>query len=90
LIKDLQTQSALVYRLLLDAGVAREVARQVLLQGIETRFTLSGPTKSYITYLRTRLKSNTQKEHRLVAEAIRDLAAREFPLISEIEGWKDA
>jgi thymidylate synthase (FAD) len=90
LIKELQAISAKLYRKLLALGVAREVARNVLLQGIQTRFTMTGPARSYITYLRTRLKPNTQKEHRLVALAIRDIFARDFPLIAEVEGWIEA
>lgn len=86
-IEELQAMSLAVYNKILAAGGAREIARFVLLQGIQTRFTVTGPVRSFITYLRTRRHQATQKEHRLVALAIAEICAREFPLIAEVEGW---
>lgn len=87
-IAQLRQHSIEVYNKLVAAGMAREVSREVLLQGIQTRFTVTGPFRTYITYLRTRLKKGTQEEHRRVALAIAAICDREVPLISGVEGWQ--
>ncbi len=86
-IAELQEHSRKTYKLLIKNGVAREIARETLLQGIQTRFTMTGWVRSFITYLRTRLQPTTQREHRRVAQQIAAICARELPIIGEVEGW---
>lgn len=59
------------YQEALDRGIAREVARSLLPEGLTTtRLYMAGTFRSWLHYLRLRLKSDTQLEHREVAEGV--------------------
>lgn len=72
-----------LYRSLLDKGVAKETARFVLPLTTQTRMYMHGTIRSWITYLMVRLGSDTQKEHRLIAQKIAEIFKEEFPVIYE-------
>lgn len=68
-----------LYSYALQRGVAKEVARKLLPEGLTpTRMYMNGTMRSWIHYLRSRLDPTTQKEHRQVAadalEVIRAVA----------------
>jgi len=67
------------YRLLLDAGVCPEQARMVLPQNMMTEWYWSGSLIAFSRVCNLRLKKDTQKETRLVAEEIDTLASSLFP-----------
>jgi len=70
------------YRQLLQEGVSRETARMVLPLCTQTTLYMTGNIRSWIHYLEQRCAKGTQKEHRQIAEAIRDkIFAVEFPHI---------
>jgi len=55
-------------------GIAKEQARAVLPEGLtSSRMYMTGTLRSWIHYLGSRLDPSTQKEHRLIAEEIRDI-----------------
>lgn len=57
------------YQYALQRGVAKEVARALLPEGLTpSRLYMNGTMRSWIFYLKQRLHPSTQKEHRLVAE----------------------
>ncbi len=59
------------YRYALQRGVAKEVARALLPEGLTpSRLYMSGTIRSWIFYLKQRLDPTTQKEHRQIAEAV--------------------
>ena len=67
------------YRTLLQEGVSRETARMVLPLCTQTTLYMTGNIRSWIHYLEQRCAKGTQKEHRQIAEAIRDtILAVEF------------
>lgn len=68
-----------LYRRLLDVGVAKECAREVLPLATTTRMYMNGTLRSWIHYLQLRTDPATQKEHRHVAEQIKHVFIREFP-----------
>jgi thymidylate synthase (FAD) len=69
------------YRLALSWGVAKELARKLLPEGLTpTRMYMNGTLRSWIHYLQQRLHPSTQLEHRVVAEQIRDVLMVEFPV----------
>lgn len=68
------------YNNLLDAGVAPECARFVLPQCTRTRLYMTGSCRSWIHYLQIRLDGHAQKEHRDVANGIREIFAEVFPV----------
>lgn len=62
---------AKAYHEALDRGIAKEVARVVLPEGLTmSRLYMKGSIRSWIHYLEVRRDESTQKEHRLLAEAI--------------------
>lgn len=68
------------YRSALNMGIAKEVARVLLPEGlVPTRMYVNGTLRSWIHYLEVRCDEATQKEHREVANAIRDILRLEFP-----------
>lgn len=60
-----------VYNDALSRGIAKEVARAVLPEGLTpSRLYVNGTVRSWLTYLSVRLDPTTQKEHRLLAQEI--------------------
>jgi len=76
-----------LYNEMIEAGIAREVARDVLPLATETRMFMKGNIRSWIHYLEIRTADDTQKEHREIANGIRDIFKQNFPSISEALGW---
>lgn len=55
----------------LKAGVAKEVARALLPEGLTpSRLYMNGNIRSWIFYLKQRLDPTTQKEHRIIAQDV--------------------
>lgn len=71
-----------LYSELIDAGVAREVARDILPLATETTMYMKGSVRSWIHYLELRCLEDTQKEHRLIANQIKSIFIQQFPNIS--------
>ena len=60
-----------IYSKALDKGIAKELARKVLPEGLtKTRMYMKGSLRSWIHFIEVRADEATQKEHRVVAEAI--------------------
>ena len=67
----------------LSNGIAKEVARKVLPEGLtKTRMYMKGSIRSWIHYLEVRLDETTQKEHRDVALLLAQIIADVFPINS--------
>lgn len=71
-----------IYKELLESGVAKESARFILPLCTQTRLYMHGTVRSWIHYLEQRLDSHAQKEHRLVAEQIKEIFTQQFPVIA--------
>lgn len=72
------------YRTALGMGIAKEVARALLPEGlIPTRMYINGDLRTWIHYWQVRCDPATQKEHREMAESTRKLVLAEFPMIKE-------
>jgi thymidylate synthase (FAD) len=82
------SNSKLLYDKLISNGVSRETARDVLPLATETTMYMKGSVRSWIHYLELRCSSDTQKEHREIAEGIKSIFVNQFPNISEALGWK--
>lgn len=75
------------YRAALDLGVAKEVARALLPEGlVPTKMYMNGTLRSWIHYWSVRCGPETQKEHREVAEKTRDVILQAYPGIAAIIG----
>lgn len=72
------------YEWALSAGIAKEVARSVLPEGLTTsKLYMAGNMRSWIHYIQTRTHTATQKEHREVALACADTLSKVFPVIEQ-------
>ena len=79
---DLIDATRKVYSEALDKGVAKEVARSLLLEGLTpTRMYMSGTLRSWMHYCQLRTGPETQKEHRLIAESISDTLGTHLPSV---------
>jgi thymidylate synthase (FAD) len=72
--------SKTAYEKALNAGIAREIARKVLPEGITTsRAYMAGTLRSWMHYCEIRCDPSTQKEHREVAEKCREILETVLP-----------
>jgi thymidylate synthase (FAD) len=73
------------YQWALKNGIAKEQSRCILPEGmVNSRIYMNGTLRSWIHYLQIRLKWDTQKEHREIAQACFDEIKKVFPLIEKI------
>ena len=70
-----------VYEALLDAGVAKECARDVLPLSTPTRLYMNGTLRSWLHYCDLRCANGTQKEHKQIADKVKELIAVQFPQV---------
>lgn len=76
-----------LYNNLIEAGVAREVARMVLPMATKTTIYMTGPVRSWIHFMGLRDDEHAQKEIREIAVAIKEILIEELPIISKAVGW---
>lgn len=73
-------QAKFAYGAALNQGIAKEVARKVLPEGLTmSRMYMNGTLRSWIHYCSIRCDNATQKEHRLVAEKCKKIISELFP-----------
>jgi len=72
-----------VYQDLLDAGIAKECAREVLPLATPTKLYMNGTVRSWLHYCDLRTSNGTQKEHALIAAQVQDLLYLHLPNVSE-------
>ena len=79
--------TSFAYRTALDMGIAKEVARKVLPEGLtKTRLFMKGSIRSWIHYLEIRGPgSGTQKEHVMIAEQIAHVVNQVFSFDNKVE-----
>jgi len=80
-IRYLYKHSQQVYEALLEAGVAKECARDVLPLSTPTRLYMNGTLRSWLHYCDLRCANGTQKEHKLIADQVKQLIGVEFPQV---------
>ena len=86
-MQTLFSSSMNLYHQMLDAGVAKECARNVLPLCVRTRLYMSGSVRSWIHWIDLRSANGTQKEHMLLAEDARAIFKEQFPTVSEALEW---
>lgn len=77
-IEQLQSTTIQLYNDMLNFGIAKEVARFILPQNTTTTLYMTGNLRSWLHYIELRADKATQKEHRIIAEAIKEILAKEF------------
>lgn len=86
-IKNFQKKCIEMYNSLIDEGVARECARMILPLSTSTTLYMSGTLRSWIHYVELRTKADTQKEHRVIAESIKQILCDNFPSTTNALEW---
>jgi thymidylate synthase (FAD) len=76
------------YDRLLELGVAKECAREVLPLCTPTRLYMNGTVRSWLHYCDLRCGNGTQLEHRRIADQVRNILCRELPGVS-MAMWPD-
>jgi len=87
LIKDHIRKSNQLYKDLIEAGVAKESARMILPLTTESTLYMKGSVRSWIHYIEIRATEDTQKEHREIAQEIKDHLKILLPNISKALNW---
>jgi thymidylate synthase (FAD) len=83
--KIVQESSQMAYAWAIQAGIAKEVARSVLPEGLtNSRMYMSGSLRSWIHYCELRMANGTQKEHRLIAEQCWNVIVEQFPSLKNV------
>jgi thymidylate synthase (FAD) len=78
--KKLISGASKLYKHALDVGIAKEVARKVLPEGLTvSRMYMNGTLRSWIHYCDIRCSHETQKEHREVAVQCKQILTELFP-----------
>jgi thymidylate synthase (FAD) len=74
-----------VYEWAIRNGIAKEVARSVLPEGLTmSRMYMSGSLRSWIHYCELRMANGTQKEHRIIAEQCWNVIVEQFPSLNTV------
>ncbi len=82
--QDVLSAAKKAYNNALNAGIAKEVARSVLPEGLSmSRMYVSGTIRSWLHYCEVRTDTSTQKEHRDIADKCQVILKREMPALFE-------
>ena len=77
-----------LYRQALKRGVAKEQARFLLPLSTKTKLYMTGNVRNWIHYLDLRTHKDTQLEHRVIAEGIKDLFIEQLPILGQALNWQ--
>ena len=70
-----------LYQDMIDNGIAKECAREVLPLSAPTRLYMNGTLRSWLHYTDLRSSNGTQLEHKLISDSVKDLILNHTPLI---------
>lgn len=73
-----------LYDEMLSAGIAKEVARFILPEGVMTKLYMTGDVRSFIHYIQVRTGEGVQLEHKQVALAVKSIFSKSLPIISKV------
>jgi thymidylate synthase (FAD) len=83
--RELIEKAKKTYKWAIDNGIAKEVARAVLPEGLTmSRMYMNGTLRSWIHYIQLRRANGTQKEHMEIALACAKAISQIFPLTKEL------
>ena len=89
---EMQTQTLFdsaiaLYEQMLNRGVAKECARNILPLRHANKNLHDRPVRSWIHYINLRSGHGTQKEHMQIAEGCREIFTEQFPEIATALEW---
>ena len=71
-----------LYQDMLDGGVAKECAREVLPLATPTTLFMNGTVRSWLHYVSLRSGNGTQKEHRIIADDVCKIMQEQLPSVA--------
>ena len=80
-------RSKYLYDQAIANGIAKECARMLLPLNTKTRLYMKGSVRSWIHYFQVRCDPATQKEHRDIALAAREIFCEQFPTVATAIGF---
>lgn len=82
---ELSYHAGIVYKHALDLGIAKEVARTVLPEGMTpSRLYMAGTLRSWLHYVDLRATQATQKEHREITTDVANILLAQFPELTDL------
>lgn len=72
-----------LYNEMLEAGIAKECAREVLPLSAPTKLYMNGTLRSWLHYCDLRCANGTQLEHKIIADQCKELVLQCFPKVYE-------
>ena len=78
-LKQHYDQAMHLYKQMLQAGVAKECARDVLPLSAPTTLYMHGNLRSWMHYTDLRCANGTQHEHKIIADGVKELIGVHFP-----------
>jgi len=78
-IHDLISEIDLLYSEMVEAGVARECARNILPLGTPTKLHMQGNLRNWLFYVGLRSAPGTQKEHKFISNLIGKELQQQMP-----------
>lgn len=88
IIDGMNKASYSAYKLMLELGVAKEVARSILPVSMYTQFYWTVNARAMMNFLSLRLDDNAQQEIREFAKAVEKIFAKQMPVT--YEAWVDS
>lgn len=79
LIENHYKNSMGLYQKMLDNGIAKECARGILPMNSRSRLYLSGTIRSFVHYIAVRRRTDTQLEHRVIANEFENILEKWLP-----------
>ncbi len=79
--------SLILYKEMLESGIAKECARFVLPLATPTRIYMTGSCRSWIHYINLRSGHGTQKEHMDIANECKVIFSEQFPTVAKSLNW---
>lgn len=74
------------YNWAIKAGIAKEVARSILAEGLTmSRIYMSGTLRSWIHYCQLRMENGTQKEHQDIADKCWNILLEKFKFLKDLK-----
>ena len=86
-IKNHLLNSLYLYNKWIDKGAAKESMRKILPLCTQTTLYMTGNVRSWIHYIKVRATPETQEEHRVIAENIKEILIQVIPTIAEALEW---
>lgn len=83
LIEDLYDHVDFLYKHMLEEGIAKECAREILPLSTPTRLYMNGSIRSWLHYCDLRCGNGTQLEHRKVADSVLEILYKEVPNVCQ-------